>query len=197
MAVHQLLNIHYFTIITYVAFFNAFELCQCATYDILVRRGGKKFKVENLPLKKDLPDPQNAQSLKFGLLFERRESTIGQRLKYAVNSGMSFLQTTYKSIGMLVTGKVSMDNMMGTVGITSEISQRVKSSWIDVWYFVACLSINLAVVNLLPIPGLDGGKLVFFAIEGIRCKPIKPEHEGAVQLVGMLLILCLFVFVTY
>ena len=63
--------------------------------------------------------------------------------------------------------------------------------------FVAFISINLAFMNLLPIPALDGGKMLFFLIELVRGKPVDPKYEGVVNLVGMALILVLFVFITY
>ncbi len=191
----EIVKVNDFHIFIYSDLLNALELGQGKPYTVVVRRGGEKVTLDGLMLAKEVPD-ENGQ-LKFGLLFGARSLTLPQRLGTAWNSALSFLQTAYKSIGMLIGGKVSADNMMGTVGITNELSERVKSSWSDVWYFVAFLSVNLAVVNLLPIPGLDGGKLLFLLIELVRGKPIKPEHEGAVQLVGMLFILGLFVFVTY
>ena len=193
----EIVRINGFHIFIYSDVVNALELGQGKPYDIVVRRGGEKITLENLPLEKLVyPDEESGQP-KFGLLFAVEKATLPQRLGSAWNSCLSFVQTAYKSIGMLIGGEVSADNMMGTVGITSELSARVQTSWEDFWYFVAFLSANLAVVNLLPIPGLDGGKLLFLIIELIRGKPIKPEHEGAVQLVGMLFIIGLFVFVTY
>ena len=191
----ELVKINDFHIFIYSDVVNALELGQGKPYTFVVRRNGQKVTISDLNLEKNIEDENGA--LRFGLLFGAEEISLPQRIGTAWNSSLSFLQMTYKSIGMLVGGEVSADNMMGTVGITNELSQRVKSSWEDVWYFVAFLSVNLAVVNLLPIPGLDGGKLLFLLIELVRGKPIKPEHEGAVQLAGMLLILGLFVFVTY
>ncbi len=193
----EILKINGFHIFVYSDVVNALELGQGKPYTVVVRRGGEKVTLDNLMLTKDIPDENSGGQLKFGLIFGAEALSVPQRLGTAWNSCLSFVQTAYKSIGMLLSGQVSADNMMGTVGITNELSERVKSSWGDVWYFVAFLSVNLAVVNLLPIPGLDGGKLLFLFIELLRGKPIKPEHEGAVQLVGMLLILGLFVFVTY
>ena len=193
----EIVRINDFHIFIYSDVVNALELGQGEPYTFVVERDGQRITLKNLMLTKSIPDESSGGQLKFGLLFGAETLTLPERLGTAWNSCLSFLQTTYKSIGMLVSGQVSTDNMMGTVGITNELSERVQSSWADVWYFVAFLSVNLAVVNLLPIPGLDGGKLLFLLIELVRGKPIKPEHEGAVQLVGMLFILGLFVFVTY
>ena len=93
--------------------------------------------------------------------------------------------------------KEEKDDVMGTVGIASEISNRAKTSALDMWYFVAFLSINLSIMNLLPIPGLDGGKILFLLIEAMIRRPVPPKFEGAVQLAGLALIFGLFIFVTY
>ncbi len=87
--------------------------------------------------------------------------------------------------------------MMGTVGIANEISARAKTSALDMWYFVSFLSINLAVMNLLPIPGLDGGKILFLLVEAIRRKPAPVKYEAIIQAVFLGLLFLLFIFVTF
>ncbi len=106
---------------------------------------------------------------------------------------------------MMFTGKVGVNDLSGPVGIVDAVSTVVEESRQDgAWYvflnvtnFIVMLSANLGVMNLLPIPGLDGGKLLFLIIEVLRGKPIKKEHEGVVHLVGMvlLMILAFYVFV--
>lgn len=174
----------------------ALELGQGRPYDITIRRDGELIRYEDITIEKRVYETDKAPrygfqmtSTPFGSLFHK--------IEYAGKNAMSFLQSAFVSVKYLVTGQVKADQVMGTVGITSEISNRVKSSMADTWYFVAFLSINLAVVNLLPIFGLDGGKLMFLIWEAITRKPIKPKYEAVLNGIGLLLLLGLFVFVTY
>ena len=110
-----------------------------------------------------------------------------------------WIQYTLKSLEMLVTGQVSVNDLSGPVGIVQTIGETYEESLTYGWYYVflnmlvlgILLSANLGVMNLLPFPALDGGRLLFLFIEVIRRKRIKPEREGMVHLIGML---CLFAF---
>lgn len=135
----------------------------------------------------------------------------GNRIKVgpAATIGNAFKEVGYwievvvKSVGMMFTGKVGVNDLSGPVGIVDAVNTVVEESRQDgAWYvflnvtnFVVMLSANLGVMNLLPIPGLDGGKLLFLFIEVLRGKPIKKEHEGVVHLVGMVLLMILAVYV--
>ena len=110
---------------------------------------------------------------------------------------MTYLQSAMLGIKMMVTGQVGTQDMMGTVGIATQIGEMAKTSLSSMWNFVAYISINLAFVNLLPIPALDGGKILFLLIELVRGKKLDPKYEGVASMIGLMLILALFVFVTY
>lgn len=104
-------------------------------------------------------------------------------------------------LGDLFTGKIDImdeeEGLTGPVGIVQIIDQSTKAGWVYVMNLAALLSINLAVINLLPVPPLDGSKLVFLLIEGIRGKAIDPMKEGYVNLIGFSLMMLLIVLVTY
>ena len=89
------------------------------------------------------------------------------------------------------------DEVIGTVGMISMVSETVREGWHMVFLFLFVISLNLGIINLLPIPALDGGRLVFLVIEAIRGKPIPPEKEGIVHAIGLVLLLILFVVLTY
>jgi len=92
--------------------------------------------------------------------------------------------------------KINAKDVAGPVGIY-EISKDVtKQGWIAILRFVAILSVNLSILNLLPLPALDGGRLIFIGIEAVRGKRIKPEWEQAVHLAGIVLLIGLMVLVT-
>ena len=115
------------------------------------------------------------------------------------------IMTVIDSLRMLVSGKVKSDDVAGPVGIVNIISDTVNESKTDgikymllnLMYLVALLSANLGVMNLLPIPALDGGRLVFLFIEAIRRKPVDREKEGIIHLVGMACLMVLMVFILF
>jgi regulator of sigma E protease len=82
----------------------------------------------------------------------------------------------------LITGKVSANDIMGPVGIVQA---------------VGIISVNLGLFNLLPLPALDGGRILFVLAEAIRGKPLPPEKEGYIHYLGFLLLIALLIFVTY
>ena len=119
------------------------------------------------------------------------------KMVYACKTSMTYLQSAVLSVKMMLTGQVGTQDMMGTVGIASQMGEMARTSMSTMWNFVAYISINLAFVNLLPIPALDGGKVLFLLIELVRGKKLDPKYEGVASMVGLILILALFVFVTY
>lgn len=167
-------------------------------YDITVRRNGEKVLLENVPLEQQVYRAEDGTEAKrYGMNFGVEDATMGNKLSYSFRNTASFVQSVTEGLRQIFTGKVHKDDVMGTVGIANEISTRAKTSALDMWYFVAFLSVNLSIMNLLPIPGLDGGKILFLLIELIRRKPVPPKYEGIVQVAGLVLIFGLFIFVTY
>lgn len=126
-------------------------------------------------------------------------------LKYGVLEIRYWITTTIKSLGMLISGSVSADEVSGPVGIVTMIDDTYQESavygWLDVLLNMLnigiMLSANLGVMNLLPIPALDGGRLVFLIIEAIRGKPVPPEKEGWIHTAGFALLMLLMVLILY
>ena len=96
---------------------------------------------------------------------------------------------------MLFSGGVSVDQLMGPVGISSVVAQT--SNLAEFIYILAVISMSLGVTNLLPIPALDGGKILILIIEIIRRKPMKMETEAKIQMLGFSILIALSLFVTY
>lgn len=126
-------------------------------------------------------------------------------LKYGVYEVKFWICTTLDSLKMLVTGKIGMDQLSGPVGIVSVVDDTYQQSKsygvfmviVQLLSIAVLLSANLGVMNLLPLPALDGGRLVFLAVEAVRRKRIPPEKEGYVHLVGITLLMALMVFVMF
>lgn len=100
-------------------------------------------------------------------------------------------------LGHLLTGKFSFDMLSGPVGIAVSTHKVAQSGVYYLMKWGAILSINLGIINLLPLPALDGGRLTFFAIEALRGKPIDRQKEGIVHFIGFALLMLLMLVVTW
>lgn len=127
-------------------------------------------------------------------------------IRYAWYEMRYSAKATYKSLGMLVGGKVSRQDVAGPVGIAVNVVGKTyetakdygwQSVLVSMLNITLMLSVNLGILNLLPIPALDGGRLVFLLVEVIRGKPIPPEKEGMVHFVGLMFFMVLMVFVFF
>ncbi len=135
----------------------------------------------------------------------RTKVGIGQTIGYSFNEVIYWIRLTFKSLGMLFSGRASVDDLKGPVGIVEIVDDTVKevspygagSVFLELMNLCVLLSANVGVMNLLPLPALDGGRLVFLIIEAVRGKPIDREKEGYVHMAGILLLLGLMVFVLF
>ncbi len=100
------------------------------------------------------------------------------------------------SLSNMVTGNVSLNDMRGPVGIIEEVGAAAKSSVLDVLYLTALITINLGIFNLLPLPALDGGRILFLLIELVRRKKVSAKVEGTVHMIGFALLIVLLIVVT-
>lgn len=115
------------------------------------------------------------------------------------------LTSTLKSLGMLISGNGSKDDVSGPIGVAQVIGEISEEAapygfgvvMINMLNIALLLSVNLGVMNLLPLPALDGGRLVFLLIEAVRGKPIPPDKEGMVHFAGFVALMVLMVFVMY
>lgn len=123
------------------------------------------------------------------------DATVPEKNYYAFWETVNFVESMFDSIIMLFTGNVKLEQMTGPIGISEIV---VKSSGIYNFVYLLCLiSLSLGVTNLLPIPALDGGRIVLLIIEGIRGKALKEEIELGIQSVGFLLLILLSLYVSY
>lgn len=123
------------------------------------------------------------------------KDTIFNRIYYGAKNTGVFIISIFESIKTLFAGGIATDQMVGIVGISEVV---VKTAGIiNYIYLLAVISVSLGVTNLLPIPALDGGKILILIIEIIRGKPMKVETEAKIQLIGFSIIFALFLLVTY
>jgi regulator of sigma E protease len=100
----------------------------------------------------------------------------------------------FEGIGMLVSGRVGRENLAGPIGIGVIAAQSFQAGWVQGILMMAVISVNLAILNLLPIPVLDGGQIVFALAEGLKGKPVSFRIREVAQQIGIALLLCLMVF---
>lgn len=115
-------------------------------------------------------------------------------LYYAWNETKYYLRANIIGIGELISGKTENVELQGIVGVSQQISNT--HTVIEFFYFMSAISLSLGIMNLLPIPGLDGGKLLIVIIEGIRRKPMSKETEAKITLIGFAFLMFLMIWVT-
>ena len=108
-----------------------------------------------------------------------------------------FLNLMFDFIAMLFQGQVSTNDLAGPVGVINIIGDQAKLGFINLLYILGFISVNLGFFNLLPIPALDGSRIVFLLVEAVRGKPVDPKKEGFIHLVGFVFLISLMLLVTY
>lgn len=161
--------------------------------NMVIMRDGEAVELAVTPEKKEV------QGVTFGQLgvtplFEK--STIGT-IKYGFVQTFDTTKMILTNLMMLVTGQYSLDMLSGPVGIYDATDQVVQTGFLNFMMWTAILSINLGIVNLVPLPALDGGRLLFVGIEAIRGKPVDPQKEGLVHFIGFALLMLLMIVVTW
>lgn len=116
---------------------------------------------------------------------------------YGAEQTVFWFKEIFRLLGMLVTGQFTIDALSGPVGIYKTTEEVAKYGIFTLMSWAGMLSINLGIMNLLPLPALDGGRLMFFIIEGIRGKPVDRQKEGMVHFVGIMLLMLLMIVVTW
>ena len=166
---------------------------------ITYERGGTTFTTALVPFESRSVD------LGFSYNLGRVNTTPLGVLKYSLIEMRYWIVTTVKSLAQLFTGRFTVNDLSGPVGvvdIVGETYEEVKSegalmTWMNMLNMIVLLSASLGVMNLLPIPAVDGGRLLFLAIEAIRRKPMNKKLEGTIQLVTVALLLFLMFYVMY
>jgi Predicted membrane-associated Zn-dependent proteases 1 len=121
----------------------------------------------------------------------------GKALVYGTKSTIEMGGKMVEIIGQLITGQVSTKNLTGPVGIVYMVGDTVKLGWIYLAQLTALISLNLAVVNMLPFPALDGGRLLFLIIRIFTGKTISDETEGKIHFIGLMLLFGLMIYITF
>ncbi len=129
------------------------------------------------------------------------ETTVEKSFLIAIRGGFEktgmFIGAMFEFIAMLFKGQVGINSLAGPVGVIKEVGVVAKLGIYNLLFFLGFISINLGFLNLLPIPALDGSRIVFLLVELVRGKPIDPEKEGFVHFLGFIFLISLMLLVTY
>lgn len=162
---------------------------------LTVERGGETVELTLTPFY-----DEEAGRYRVGFTFGtgRVRMGIGQTVPFAAEYCVQMVRSLLDVLKNMVVRGEGLDQVTGPVGTVDVISQVVKTNGADVIVdLLALISVNLGVFNLLPIPGLDGSKLIFLAVEAVRRKPVKPEIEGGIHMAGYALLIGLMILFTY
>lgn len=170
-------------------------------HDIVVIRDGEEKLLSGVRFAGD-PAEENTQGDEtakkgYEIILKTQESTFFGKLKYTAQNGMNLVRLVFVGVGDLLSGSVSKDELSGPVGIGKVMAETAKADMTSLWYLFAFISINLGIMNLLPLPALDGGRFVFLLIELIFRKKVPAKYEGIVHAIGLILLLGLMAFVTF
>ena len=177
-------------------------------HDILVERDGEKVLLEDVFMEpREFTEADGTKSLRYGITFGVEEATMGGKLRYTWNMALDYVRTVRFSIQMLFSGQAGIQDLSGPVGIVEQMSQTAAASEtvldavMNMLNFGALIAINLAVMNLLPIPALDGGRVVCLllttAVEALTRKKLNPKYEAYLHGAGMILLLILMAVVAF
>ena len=161
--------------------------------DLIVERNGERVEL-SVPLT-ETEDGRFVIGIYMGN--ERQGMSFGESISYSCNYIIYVMKSMYSSLKNLIFKGEGVEDMAGTVGIVSIMSQGIRQGAETILNYIILISLNLGIVNLLPLPALDGGRLVFLLLEWVRGKPIPREKEALVHLIGLVLLMLLFVVLTY
>ena len=185
-----------------------FNLNDGNTHDIVLKRNGQKVELQNFVMERhEFSNDDGSSSMRYGIRFGYAENTFGNLVSYTWNNCLSVVQSVKLSLQMLLSGQAGLNDVAGPVGIVQMMNTTAQASptaWdaiLNLLYFGAFIAVNLAVMNLLPIPALDGGRavalLLTVIVEKIIGRKIDPKYEGYIHAAGMVLLLAFMAVVMF
>jgi len=172
----------------------AFTNVSDATVDIKVEREGKKVELENVKFASEESDGISYLTVDFYVY--GREKTFTSFIGETVNTAISYCAVIWRSLIDLISGKYGISAVSGPVGVTAVIGNAAKQSLENLLPIMALITINLGIFNLLPVPALDGGRLLFILFEMIFKKPVPQKYETIVHAVGFVLLIGFMLLIT-
>lgn len=171
------------------------------SYSFKVKRDGEIIDLDNVRFA--AVKNENGNSVAVDFVVRAYKINFGNVFTYSFREAASYGRLVWISLGDLISGTYGLNDLSGPVGTVSVITQTTASganfreNAVNFLSMVAFITINLGIMNLLPIPALDGSRIIFLIIELIRRKPMKPEHEGIVHFIGFAALMLLMLVITF
>ncbi|GGH69709.1 zinc metalloprotease [Compostibacillus humi] len=163
-----------------------------------VLRNGEEIELNVTPNEAEAMN-EKGEPIRIGQIgvYQAMEKSVIGALKNGFSQTYEITRLVLTNLGMLITGQVPIDVLSGPVGIYDTTDQVVQTGFMNFLLWTAMLSVNLGIINLVPLPALDGGRLLFVGIEKLRGKPVPPEKEGIFHFIGFALLMLLMIVVTW
>lgn len=163
---------------------------------VLEDSSGNKKEVEITP--DVVTNDDGTKNYIIGISLDTTKKTgLVNSFNYACETTVSLYKLMLVTIKELFTGGVSAKELSGPVGIYTVVASQAKQGFQSIMYLIANLSMNIGVINLIPFPAFDGGRVLFLIIEKIRRKPIKAKTEAIINSIGFGLLMLLMIYVTF
>lgn len=163
--------------------------------DVLVERNGEKIVVPDVIFRTFSESGTTFGSPDFNVYVE--EFNFTNIVKHSFFRSLASIKMVWDSLIDLISGRYGLEAVSGPVGMTQAVGEAASGGFLNLLFLFVIISMNLGVFNLLPVPALDGSRLVFLIIEGIRRKPLKKEVEAYIHMVGIMLLFALMIFITF
>ena len=158
----------------------------------------KNNKIETVKVKPKKVKVDGKVGYKYGLALENKvHKGIIPSIKFGFTKVVDLLEQMVKIIFYLITGRLSLSNLSGPVGIYNIVGESAKAGFINIIYLIAYLCVNVGFINLIPLPAFDGGRAFFLLIEKLTGKKIPPKVENTIHTIGFVLLMILMVAITY
>lgn len=166
---------------------------------VKVRRDGKTLTLKDVALKEKITDDKGIEKNRYVFKVQRENFGVFTFIKHTFNRSVTTVEMIWESLIDLIGGKYGFEQLSGPVGITQQIGEasKVKDGGKTLMNLTSIIALNLGVMNLLPLPALDGGRILFLAIEAIRRKPVKREVEGYIHFAGIVILLLFMLIVSF
>jgi len=175
--------------------------------DLVISRNGQLIHLNNFPLHRHEFIANGEVVYRFGIYFNVIEATFAEQIRYSVYSTFNFIRMIRVSLVQLISGHAGIGDLSGMVGIVDAINDAAQSAptFLDalrtIAFFTAFIGVNLAIMNMLPIPALDGGRILFlfisFIIEKVIRRKLDPKYEGYLHMGTMVLLVGLMIFLLF
>lgn len=162
--------------------------------DLVVLRDGEEITLHDV----QFPTEESSGAVfgNYDFIMYAEDANFGTIMKHSVFRSFSTVKVIFDSLKDLLTGRYGAEAVSGPVGMADAVGQATKSGVNSLLYLFTLITMNLGVFNLLPLPALDGGRIIFLGIEAVCRKPIKREIEQTINTVGLMILMALMLFVT-